>query len=541
MISVQAPSAARWRLRPWMVGAATAALLVATLFIAVRLVNEPLRRYLEANLNASLEGYTVSLPAVELRPFSLALSLIDLSVRQNAHPDPPVVELSRMTAGVHWRALLALRLVADLHVASPRLHIDRRQVVAEADDALAVQDKGWQDAIESIYPLKFDAVRITDGALTYVDDPQRPLTLSQFELTASNIRNVRSDPGTFPSPFRVRAALFESGRLAVDGAADFLASPGPAVRADIELARVPLQRLGPVADDVALRLRGGVLAAAGEVESTHAGQHVRLRSATIDGLTIDYIHAPDTARAATQRAARLAEATVELANEPSLRLDIEALHLSNAALGVVDRSARPEYRVFFDRADIRLLNVSNQMASGRGWSMLDGRFMGSGRSELWASFVPDRQAPDVNVAVQIRDTDMRAMNDLFRARGDFDVVGGRFSFFSELYLTRGQIDGYIKPLFADVDVYDRRQDRGEGLGQQLYEGVVGGVAGLLENRNDQTATQARVTGNSNSPDLSAWEIAVNLVRNAFFRAIVPGLEHAAMGTRSATVVGTEPD
>lgn len=541
MIAVRAAGLAwRWP-RAWVLAVALVALLAGAVVAGAYWLNEPLRRRMEATLNDSLQGYSVRLPAIELRLLALSVSLVDLSVRQISNPDPPVLELRRMTAGVDWRALLALRLVARLHVAGPRLHLDRRQAVAEADDTVAVQDKGWQAAIQSIYPLEFDEVRITDGALTYVDDPAHPLTLSQFELVATNIRNVRSDPGTFPSPFSVRAAVFESGRLAVDGRADFLAEPAPALRADITLQRVPLQRIGPVADDVSLRLRGGLLAAAGEVESTHAGQRIRLRSATVDGLTVDYIHAPETARAAEQRAERLAEATVELANQPALRVDIDELHLSNAALGVLDRSASPDYRVFFDRADIRLLNVSNQMASGRGWIMVNGRFMGSGGSVLWASFLPDRRAPDVNVAIQIRDTDMRAMNDLFRARGDFDVVAGRFSFFSELYLTGGRVDGYIKPLFSDVDVYDRRQDRGDALGQQFYESLVGGVAGLLENRDDRTATQARVSGRSDAPQLSAWEIAVNLVRNAFFRAIVPGLEHAAMGTRSATVIGTEPD
>jgi len=69
--------------------------------------------------------------------------------------------------------------------------------------------------------------------------------------------------------------------------------------------------------------------------------------------------------------------------------------------------------------------------------------------------------------------------------------------------------------------------------------VVGGVAGLLENRNDATATRAKVEGRSDAPDVSTWEVIVNLVRNAFFKAILPGLEHARMGNRSATMIGTD--
>jgi len=516
--------------------------LVAIAIVGLKLINEPLRRSMEATLNEKLQGYSVRLPEIELRPLSLAVSLVGLSVRQITHPEPPVFELRRMTAGIQWRALLSWALVADLQVIGPRLHMDRRQMLAEADDPVPVQDKGWQEAIQSIYPLKFNEVHLIDGAMTYLDDPAHPFTLGAIDLVASNIRNVRSDAGTFPSPFRVRASVFENGSLSVDGAADFLATPAPAVRAEIDLAKVPLQRFGPLVDDVNLRLRGGILAAAGAVESTREeGQRVLLRTATLDGLTVDYVHARATAKAAAARAEQVAAVAIEVANEPALRIDVEQLHLANATLGVVDQAATPDYRVFLDRADIRVLNLSNRIDRGRGWVMVKGRFMGSGGSDLWASFFPDRKSPDANIAVQIRDTDMRAMNSLFKARGDFDVVGGRFSFFSELYLSRGRIEGYIKPLFADVDVYDRRQDRGDGLGQQLYEGALGGVAGLLENRDDQTATLARVSGRSDAPDLSTWEIVVNLVRNAFFRAILPGLEHASMGIRSAPVIGTESE
>ena len=330
---------------------------------------------------------------------------------------------------------------------------------------------------------------------------------------------------------------FDSGRLVIDGDADYLAEPNPAVKAAIELTAIPLARAAPVADDVNLKLEGGTLTAAGTFEAVSGRQHARLRTATIDGLKVDYVHAPRLEP--SQRAEKVAKATADLAAEPGLLLDVEELHLVNTTLGVVDTTTKPNYRVFIDQGDMRVLNVSNQPSQGRGWVMLRGRFMGSGPSELWTSFVADPRDADANAAIQIRDTDMTKMNDLFRAQGNFDVVAGKFSFFSELYLNHGKIDGYVKPIFADVDVYDTRQERGESLGHHIYEGMVGGIAGLLENRNDVTATRASVEGRTDAPDVSTWEIIVNLVRNAFFKAILPGLDHARMGNRSATMIGTD--
>ncbi len=514
-------------------------MLAALIIVSPTFLNEPLRRRLETTLNAEMQGYTVQLPGVSLHPWSFSLTLLGLSVRQIANPDPPVLELREMTAGVHWRALLSLRLVADLDVLSPRVHFDSRILASEAGDAVPVQDKGWQEAIESIYPLKFNEVRISDGSVTYIDDPRRPVELTHIEMLTTNIRNVRSEPGSFPSPLRLRATAFGTGRLAIDGAADYLASPNPAVSAAIDLSGIPLLRAAPVADDVNLKIEGGTLTAAGTFEAIAGHQHARLRTATIEGIKIDYVHAPRAA--ATQRAARAATATAELAAKPGVRIDVDDLHVVDATVGVVDTTTDPNYRVFVDHADVHVLNVSNQPAQGRGWVMLRGRFMGSGPSDVWMSFVADPQAADANIAIQIRDTDMRTMNDLFRAQGDFDVVAGRFSFFSELYLNRGHIEGYIKPLFADVDVYDTRQERGDSFGQHVYEGLVGGLAGLLENRNAETATRASVEGRTDAPQLSTWEIVFNLVRNAFFKAILPGLDHARMGNRSSTTIGTDTD
>ena len=42
---------------------------------------------------------------------------------------------------------------------------------------MPVKDRGWQDAVESVYPFKINQVTITDAELTYVDEakPEQPL------------------------------------------------------------------------------------------------------------------------------------------------------------------------------------------------------------------------------------------------------------------------------------------------------------------------------------------------------------------------------
>ena len=85
--------------------------------------------------------------------------------------------------------------------------------------------------------------------------------------------------------------------------------------------------------------------------------------------------------------------------------------------------------------------------------------------------------------------------------------------------------GDVKPLFSEMKVYDRRQDHDKTLFRQLYEMLVGGVAGLLKNHErGEVATVATVSGRIDQPQTSGWQIALRLVGNAFFRSILPGFD-----------------
>jgi hypothetical protein len=102
--------------------------------------------------------------------------------------------------------------------------------------------------------------------------------------------------------------------------------------------------------------------------------------------------------------------------------------------------------------------------------------MGWGATAVGATFRPETSGPDFDLAVRIESTPMRLLNNLWRAYGNFDVVGGLFSFYTELKVKNGMISGYVKPLFKDVDVYDARQDKNKGVFQKIYEGLIGGIS-----------------------------------------------------------------
>ena len=116
-----------------------------------------------------------------------------------------------------------------------------------------------------------------------------------------------------------------------------------------------------------------------------------------------------------------------------------------------------------------------------------------------------------------------------------------FLFTPKSRFDKAKIDGYVKPLFRDMKVYDQRQDREKSVFRKLYEGLVGGIAGLLQNRpREEVATQTSISGDIESPQTSTWETMLRLVQNAFFKAILPGFEREVSQPKAAVRSASRP-
>ena len=91
---------------------------------------------------------------------------LGIIIKQEANPEPPVATIPTLTASIQWRALLSGRVVADVVFDHPVLTINRTQTQQEDKDDVPVQERGWQEALASIYPFKINEFRIIDGDFT---------------------------------------------------------------------------------------------------------------------------------------------------------------------------------------------------------------------------------------------------------------------------------------------------------------------------------------------------------------------------------------
>jgi Domain of Unknown Function (DUF748) len=512
--------------RGWIWGAGAVALVVVAAVVASFFVDEPLRRSLERQLHACLQGYTVRIGALDWHPLGFSVDVKDVTLTQDTHPDPPVARIPQLSASVQWRALLQARVVVDVQVERPALHLHLTQLVQAARDEVPAQERGWQEAVQAVSPLQIHAVRIVEGEVTYIHrDSPRPVHLRQLNVRAGNIRNVQSATGVYPSDLHVDGVLADSGTFRLEGQADFLAVPHLAVKAQVALEQIALAPFRPVASRHNLDLRRGTLSASGDIEYAPTARIVHLRQLTIERLQADYIHTAPTAVVEQRRVRQVKPMAQEVSHVPGVLLRADQLRLIKGTLGFVNRAAQPNYRLFLDGAEVHVHNFSNQLTEGTAAAKVTGKFMGSGRTVMGASLRPETKGPDFALAASIEDTQMPALNPLLRAYGKVDVAGGFFSVYTQMRVQNRAVQGYVKPLIRELDVYDTRQDREKNLFQQLYEAVVGGISEVLETLpRDEVATKVDITGPLENPQASTWQVLVTLIPNAFRKAILPGFE-----------------
>lgn len=510
---------------------ATGAVIVASLLLLVMiadvLLDGPLRRILERRMNAALTGYTARIGAVDVHLLALSIDLEKITIVQNAHPDPPVAAIPSLHASVQWREVLSAHLVGDVVFEQPAVHVDLAQLSEESRDSMPLHRRGWQDALQAVYPLKINALDVNDAIVVYQDEGDtRPLRLSHVRFHADNIRNIKSDRGTYPSDVHLAGNVFEKGFLVVDGGADFFAEDFPAVRARLRVTEMELEYFESVARRINLLVKGGFLGASGEFELASGARRLDLDDIAIHEARIDYFHTAGTAVAEERRRQAASDAAKKVADDPTTVVRIRQLDVVDSEIGYRNDAASPPYRVFLTQGRLELRNLSSSTGKEPATAKLTGRFMGDAPLRAQATF---RQAerPDFDAKIAIEEGKLQRLNDLLRAYANLDVVSGNFSFYTEVKVRDGMMSGYVKPLFHDVDVYDARQDKGKNIFKKLYEAIAGGLAKVLENRKrDETATVTTISGPVGNAKASTAEIIGGLLKNALFKAILPGFEES---------------
>ena len=512
--------------------------IVVAVFVASFFLDRMLRPRIEAQMNSKLKGYHVTLGHAHLQLLTLRLTLRRLVVVQDAHPRPPVADLPLMRFRIHWKELFSLRVVANVGIWDPKLHIDQAQFVTEAKSKTTLRQKGWQDALQSVYPFKINRLAIRNGNITYINPGSRPLHLTNLNFVSDNIRNIHEPNYVYPSSFTAEMVVFDKGKLSLDGRANYLMKPFPGMVTHYVLRGAPLSAVSPASQHVNIIVKGGMLSSEGTIEYSPKITKVEVRNATINSVDLAYVHLRQTAGAEKQRVTKAGRTIEKVNNRPAVDIILHELDIRNSRLAFDDRSSDPPYVLVIADMNMTLTNLGNHRTPVLSHVNLTGKFMGSGATRVYGTFVASGGGPEFATNIAILNTQLTALNPLLRAESKLDVAQGLFTVYAQLAVKNSRITGYVKPMFSDLKVYDYQKDKNKGLLQQAKEVIVGAAAHVFKNRQTQkVASQVNLNGTLKNPDVSTWEAFVEVVRNAFIQAILPGFDRQIQPEKASAGLG----
>jgi hypothetical protein len=155
--------------------------------------------------------------------------------------------------------------------------------------------------------------------------------------------------------------------------------------------------------------------------------------------------------------------------------------------------------------------------------------MDRAKVDLEMKLDPFSYRPSFQLAARMLDLDVTKTNALSLAYGKFDFEKGSLDLVVELNSKEGRVEGYVKPIYRDVQVIDVVKDvRNTGVLGAFWQTLLAGVTELFKNqRRDQVATVIPLQGDLASPDTDVLTIVGNLLRNAFIRAYLPKFQGSA--------------
>jgi hypothetical protein len=148
-----------------------------------------------------------------------------------------------------------------------------------------------------------------------------------------------------------------------------------------------------------------------------------------------------------------------------------------------------------------------------------------GSLDFFMKLNPLADEPTFDMNADLQNTNLVLLNDFFQAYAKVDVNKGRFGMYTEVASKEGRFTGYVKPVIKDLDVLGK-EDRDDNIFRKTWEAITGFAGEVFENQpKDQVATKIPFEGRLDNPQADVWETVINVLQNAFIRAIQPSIDH----------------
>ncbi len=133
--------------------------------------------------------------------------------------------------------------------------------------------------------------------------------------------------------------------------------------------------------------------------------------------------------------------------------------------------------------------------------------------------------PTFDMNAELKNTSLPKLNDFFKAYAKFDVNRGTMGMYTEIAAKENKFIGYVKPIIKDLDIVGP-EDKDDKVLNKFWEAIVGASGVILKNqKHDQVATKVPLEGSLNKASTDVWSAVLEVLRNAFIRALQPSIDH----------------
>ena len=213
--------------------------------------------------------------------------------------------------------------------------------------------------------------------------------------------------------------------------------------------------------------------------------------------------------------------------EDFMPLQVNRCEINDGEVRYRDEFSKPKVDVSLTRLYATALNLRNSYDSS---ALLPATITANakvyeGSLDFYMKLNPLAEEPTFDMNADLKNTNLVLLNDFFQAYAKVDVNKGSFGMYTEVAAKEGRFTGYVKPVIKNLDILGK-EDRDDNIFRKMWEAITGFAGEIFENQpKDQVATKIPFEGRLDNPQADVWETVINVLENAFIRAIQPSIDH----------------
>jgi hypothetical protein len=204
-------------------------------------------------------------------------------------------------------------------------------------------------------------------------------------------------------------------------------------------------------------------------------------------------------------------------------LTVNHFEITNGQIHYIDKYSSPKVDVALKNLLVKADNLSNVNDSA---TLLPAHLVANGdvydgKFNLDVKFNALEKQPTFDLNAGLKNVNMVALNDFFKAYANFRVETGNLGLYTEFAAKNGAFKGYVKPIIKDF----KTKKEGD-VKEVVWESIVQGISKIFENwKKEQVATKVPIEGRFDNPDTDLWTAINYVLRNAFVYALKPSIDN----------------